>query len=222
MSWFNENRPELLGEHQPARPAGRRRPRTCCRCSPTRSCGGCWRACSTRASSSATTASARCRAYHQDNPYIFDAGGERVPGRLPAGRVGQRDVRRQLELARARSGRRSTRSSSARCCRLYGYYGDEFKVECPTGSGQHMNLYQVAQELANRLAAIFLLDHEGRRPVYGGMQEVPATIRAGATTCCSTSTSTATTAPAWAPATRQAGRGHPGAHAPVRDADGRR
>src|SRR4029079_4716418 len=54
---------------------------------------------------------------------------------------------------------------------LYAYYGDEFKVECPTGSGQHMTLYQVAEELANRLSAIFLLNHEGRRPVFGGLKK---------------------------------------------------
>jgi hypothetical protein len=51
---------------------------------------------------------------------------------------------------------------------LYAYYGDEFTVECPTGSGQHMNLFQVAREIASRLANIFLKDDQGRRPVYGG------------------------------------------------------
>jgi hypothetical protein len=50
---------------------------------------------------------------------------------------------------------------------MYSYYGDEFRVECPTGSGQSMTLYEVAQELSNRLASIFLLDHRGRRPVFG-------------------------------------------------------
>jgi hypothetical protein len=50
----------------------------------------------------------------------------------------------------------------------YAYYGDAFTVECPTGSGQHMTLYQVAQEIARRLANIFLRDQDGRRPVYGG------------------------------------------------------
>jgi hypothetical protein len=54
---------------------------------------------------------------------------------------------------------------------MYGYYGDEFRVECPTGSGQHLTLYQVAQELANRMASIFLRDHQGRRPVYGGSRK---------------------------------------------------
>jgi hypothetical protein len=50
----------------------------------------------------------------------------------------------------------------------YSYYGDAFTVECPTGSGRRMTLYQVAEELARRLAAIFLKDQSGRRPLYGG------------------------------------------------------
>ncbi|MFZ0294286.1 MAG: glucosidase [Candidatus Sulfotelmatobacter sp.] len=51
---------------------------------------------------------------------------------------------------------------------LYQFYGDDFKVECPTGSGTYMTLYEVAKELARRLASIFLRDANGRRPVYGG------------------------------------------------------
>ncbi|HMK73383.1 MAG TPA: hypothetical protein VK454_08580, partial [Myxococcaceae bacterium] len=50
----------------------------------------------------------------------------------------------------------------------YSYYGDEFRVECPTGSGKMMNLYQVSQELLRRLESIFVRDAQGRRPVYGG------------------------------------------------------
>jgi hypothetical protein len=50
----------------------------------------------------------------------------------------------------------------------YAYYGNDFTIECPTGSGRHMNLYQVAEELARRLTRIFLRDQDGRRPVYGG------------------------------------------------------
>ena len=48
------------------------------------------------------------------------------------------------------------------------YYGDEFKVECPTGSGKFMNLFEVSREIAERLAAIFECDAKERRPVYGG------------------------------------------------------
>jgi hypothetical protein len=53
---------------------------------------------------------------------------------------------------------------------LYLYYGDDFKMECPTGSGNLMNLFEVAREIANRLERIFLRDKSGRRPVYGGSE----------------------------------------------------
>jgi hypothetical protein len=51
---------------------------------------------------------------------------------------------------------------------LYQFYGDEFKVECPTGSGKYMTLFEVAKELSRRLTSIFLQDENGKRPVYGG------------------------------------------------------
>jgi hypothetical protein len=51
---------------------------------------------------------------------------------------------------------------------LYRFYGDEFKVQCPSGSGRYMTLFEVAQELVRRLAGTFLRNAEGRRPVYGG------------------------------------------------------
>jgi hypothetical protein len=54
---------------------------------------------------------------------------------------------------------------------FYLYYGDSFKVECPTGSGRQMNLFEVAREISNRLARIFLRDQSGRRPVYGGTEK---------------------------------------------------
>ena len=53
----------------------------------------------------------------------------------------------------------------------YAYYGDAFTIECPTGSGRHMNLYQVGEEIARRMASIFLRDSHGRRPVYGGSRK---------------------------------------------------
>jgi hypothetical protein len=53
----------------------------------------------------------------------------------------------------------------------YAYYGDTFTIECPTGSGKTMNLYQVAENLSQRLAGIFLKDRQGRRPVNGGEQK---------------------------------------------------
>jgi hypothetical protein len=51
---------------------------------------------------------------------------------------------------------------------FYEYYGDNFKIECPTGSGKMMNLFEVAQELASRFQSTFLRDASGRRPVFGG------------------------------------------------------
>jgi hypothetical protein len=54
---------------------------------------------------------------------------------------------------------------------FYLYYGDTFKIECPTGSGTMMNLFEVAREIAQRLTRIFLRDERGRRPVYGGTEK---------------------------------------------------
>jgi len=53
----------------------------------------------------------------------------------------------------------------------YLYYGDAFRIECPTGSGHLMTLYEVAQELSRRLASIFVRDADGRRAVYGATQK---------------------------------------------------
>jgi hypothetical protein len=53
----------------------------------------------------------------------------------------------------------------------YSYYGDGFTIECPTGSGRLMTLYEVAHELERRLGAIFLRDAQGRRPLYGGTEK---------------------------------------------------
>nr|AIH14812.1 hypothetical protein [Westiella intricata UH HT-29-1] len=55
--------------------------------------------------------------------------------------------------------------------KFHYYLGDDFQVECPTGSGQMMNLWEVASELSQRLTRIFLKDSSGKRPVYGGMQK---------------------------------------------------
>ncbi len=54
---------------------------------------------------------------------------------------------------------------------FYLYYGDNFKIECPTGSGKLMNLFEVSKEIADRLARIFTRDEHGRRPVYGGTEK---------------------------------------------------
>jgi len=54
--------------------------------------------------------------------------------------------------------------------RLHHYYGDAFQVECPTGSGQQMTLWEVAAEISRRLSRLFLCCGEGRRPVHGGSE----------------------------------------------------
>ena len=54
---------------------------------------------------------------------------------------------------------------------FYLYYGDNFKIECPTGSGNMMNLFEVSKEIADRLTRIFTRDEQGRRPVYGGSEK---------------------------------------------------
>jgi len=54
---------------------------------------------------------------------------------------------------------------------FYLFHGDNFKIECPTGSGNSLNLFEVAREIAERLTRIFLRDEAGRRPVYGGTEK---------------------------------------------------
>jgi Glycosyl hydrolase family 63 C-terminal domain len=54
---------------------------------------------------------------------------------------------------------------------MYPFYGDEFKVECPTGSGNYLTLYEIAEEIARRLSRLFLRNASGRRPVYGGTKK---------------------------------------------------
>jgi hypothetical protein len=57
---------------------------------------------------------------------------------------------------------------------FYLYYGDNFKIECPTGSGRMMNLFDVSKEISDRLTRTFLRDGQGRRPVYGGTEKFQA------------------------------------------------
>ena len=56
--------------------------------------------------------------------------------------------------------------------RFYDYYGDEFKVECPTGSGKYLTLWEVAEELASRLMRLCLRDESGRRASIGNSQKL--------------------------------------------------
>jgi hypothetical protein len=55
--------------------------------------------------------------------------------------------------------------------KFHYFLGDNYKVECPTGSGNLMNLWQVAGEMSQRLTRIFMRARDGRRPVYGGTEK---------------------------------------------------
>ncbi|HUE58569.1 MAG TPA: hypothetical protein VMO88_03220, partial [Acidimicrobiales bacterium] len=54
---------------------------------------------------------------------------------------------------------------------FYCFYGNDFTVECPTGSGRQMNLYEVARDIATRLKSAFLVDSNGRRPIHGNREK---------------------------------------------------
>jgi hypothetical protein len=53
---------------------------------------------------------------------------------------------------------------------MYAFYGDDFRVECPTGSGKQLTLYEVAREISERLTRAFTRGTDGRRPLYGGQR----------------------------------------------------
>jgi hypothetical protein len=55
--------------------------------------------------------------------------------------------------------------------KFHHYHGEDFKVECPTGSGQMMTLWEVAAEISRRLSRIFLRDSNERRPVFGAAEK---------------------------------------------------
>ena len=108
--------------------------------------------------------------YHADHPYVISAGGQihqvsYLPAESDSGLFGGNSNWRgpiwmpvNVLIIRA-------------LLKYYEYYGDAFTVECPTGSGQYLNLFQVAEEISRRLTAIFLKDAEGRRPLYGGTRK---------------------------------------------------
>jgi hypothetical protein len=107
--------------------------------------------------------------FHDRHPYVFHVGGQaHSVGYLPAesnsGMFGGNSNWRgpiwmpvNALLIRA-------------LLNFHLYYGDNFKIECPTGSGKLMNLFEVAKEISDRLTRIFLRDDSGRRAVYGGTQ----------------------------------------------------
>ena len=107
---------------------------------------------------------------HLEEPYVFQVEGHQyVVGYLPAesdtGMFGGNSNWRgpvwfpiNLLIIRA-------------LLQYYRYYGDSFTIECPTGSGHEMTLFEVAKDLADRLIAIFLRNEEGARPVYGATEK---------------------------------------------------
>jgi hypothetical protein len=108
--------------------------------------------------------------YHLDHPYVFNVSGQEyrvsyVPGDSDSGMFGGNSNWRgpvwfpmNALIIRALQ-------------HFYLYYGDSFTLECPTGSGRRMNLFEVAKEISSRLIRIFLRDEKGRRPVFGGAQK---------------------------------------------------
>jgi hypothetical protein len=108
--------------------------------------------------------------YHAEHPYVFHVGESEyrvsyLPAESDSGMFGGNSNWRgpiwmpvNALIVRA-------------LLQYYMYYGNAFTIECPTGSGRQMNLYQVAEEIARRLTRIFLRDENGRRPVYGGARK---------------------------------------------------
>jgi hypothetical protein len=104
--------------------------------------------------------------YHSEHPYVFNAGGQEyrvgyVPGDSDSGMFGGNSNWRgpiwmpmQLMLIRA-------------LVNQYAHLGNNFKVECPVGSGRQLSLLEVSQDLARRLSRLFLRNTEGRRPAHG-------------------------------------------------------
>jgi hypothetical protein len=108
--------------------------------------------------------------FHQDHPYVFHLGRQEY-------RVGYLPAESDTGMFGGNSNWRGPIWAPINALlirallQMYSFYGDEFRVECPTGSGHYLTLYQVAEELTNRLAAIFLRDVNGHRPVYGGTKK---------------------------------------------------
>jgi hypothetical protein len=105
--------------------------------------------------------------YHQDHPFVFHVSGQAhyvsyLPAESDTGMFGGNSnwrgpVWMPVNALIIRG-----------LVQLYRFYGDDLSVECPTGSGTRMTLFEVAREISRRLASIFLRDGSGRRPVYGG------------------------------------------------------
>jgi hypothetical protein len=148
--------------------------------------------------------------WHEEHPYVFDVDGQNYEVAYEPAESTTAACSAATPTGAARCGSRSTCSSSGAAAVYYQYYGDEFRVECPTGSGNEMTLFEVAEEISRAAGVDLHARRRGRRPVYGGTERFQTDPHWRPTTCCSTSTSTATTAPAWGRATRPDGpaRGH--------------
>src|SRR3954468_15300834 len=107
--------------------------------------------------------------YHADHPYVFQAGGQAhavsyLPAESDSGMFGGNSNWRGPIWMPVNG------LIIRGLLQYYLFYGDDFTIECPTGSGRLMNLYQVAEEIGRRLAAIFVRGQDGHRPVYGGTE----------------------------------------------------
>jgi hypothetical protein len=108
--------------------------------------------------------------FHDRHPYVFHVGGqeyrvEYLPAESDSGMFGgNSNWRGPIWFPVNALIIRSLLS-------FYLYYGDNFTIECPTGSGRLMNLFEVAKEIADRLTRMFLRDERGKRPVYGGTEK---------------------------------------------------
>lgn len=108
--------------------------------------------------------------FHEKHPYIMHVDGQEfrvdyLPAESNTGMFGGNSNWRgpvwmpvNLMLVRALQ-------------QFYLYYGDNFKIECPTGSGKLINLFEVSKEISNRLISTFTRDEQGKRPVYGGTEK---------------------------------------------------
>ena len=105
--------------------------------------------------------------YHRDHPFVFNVGSQEF-------RVGYLPAESDSGMFGGNSNWRGPIWFPVNYLlieslqKFHHYLGDDFKVECPTGSGRWMTLYEVSQELIHRLTSIFTRDASGRRPVYGG------------------------------------------------------